>query len=73
LPLPALLVLFHLLLEELKLEAIENIVVALYHLQSSDEIVGSVSVQIHWPELWLDVDLRLLLQFVLSHLLHLHE
>ena len=64
---------FLLLFQELELKIIENVIIALDHLQLMYEFQSLGRVQIHRSEIWLYINFTLLLQLILGHLLHFNE
>ena len=60
-------------LKELELEVVEDVIVALDHLDAVYQVTSFVGVEVHRPEVRLDEDFVLLLKLVLCHLLHLDE
>ena len=60
-------------LKELELKVVEDVIVALDHLDAVYQVTSFVGVEVHRPEVRLDEDFVLLLKLVLGHLLHLDE
>lgn len=64
---------FFLFLQELQLKIVKNVIIAFDHLQLMYELQGLRRIQVHRSEVWLYIDLTLLLELILGHLLHFDE